>query len=134
MKKIAQLLLALIAAWFGGLIVIFTLLYFANGGSDFTREDLMGFGVLFVVASTLLMLGVYLPALFWLRRRNQKRILFPLFTAVVLNLPIYLLLVILIGRKVSSSEALGFMLTLLVAGLIFGSLFVLTGLHRRQRL
>lgn len=62
MKKIAQVLLAMIAAWLGGLIVIFTLLYFANGGADFTRADLMGFSVLFVVASTLLMLGVYLPA------------------------------------------------------------------------
>jgi hypothetical protein len=132
MKKIARLLLAMIAAWLGGLIVIFTLLYFANGGADFTREDVMGFSVLFVVASTLLMLGVYLPALFWLRRRSNNRLLFPVSAGLLLNLPIYILLLVLSGRKVSSTEAIGFMLTFLVAGLLFGFVFG-SAFPRRQQ-
>lgn len=133
MKKIAQLLLTIIAAWLGGLIVIFTLLYFMNGGADFTREDLMGFGVLFVVVSTLLMLGVYLPGLFWLRRKSSKTLFFPLFSGMILNLPIFILLGFLIGRKMSAAEALGFMLTFLVAGLVFGLGFARAGYHERQR-
>jgi hypothetical protein len=133
MKKIAKLVLAGVAAWIGGLGVILTLLYFGNGGSDFTLTDFMGFGVLFVLASTLLMLGVYLPGLFWFRGRSQNRILFPLFSGLLLNLPIFVLLAILIGRKVSASEAFGFMLTFLVAGLVFGFGFAAAGYHQRQR-
>jgi len=104
--------------------MILILLYFGNRGSDFTLVDFMGFGVLFVAASTLLMLLVYLPGLFWLRRRSQKRFLFPIFSGVLFNLPIFLLLAILSGRKMSASEAFGFMLTFLVAGLVFGFVFV----------
>lgn len=133
MNKIGKLFLTAVASWIGGLSVILALLYFLNGGADFTRTDIMGFGVLFVVASTLLMLGVYLPALFWLRRKHQKRFVFPLFSGVLLNLPIFILLGVLIGRKMSASEALGFMLTFLVAGLVFGLGFVGAGYHERQR-
>ena len=124
MRKIGKLLLAFAAAWLAGLSVILTLLYFGNGGSDFTLTDFMGFGVLFVVASTILMLIVYLPGLFWLRRLSQKRFLFPVFSGVLFNLPIFLLLAILSGRKMSPSEAFGFMLTFFVAGLVFGFAFV----------
>lgn len=124
MKRIGKLFLAFAVCWIAGLSVILILLYFGNGGSDFTLVDFMGFGVLFVAASTLLMLLVYLPGLFWLRRYSQNHLLFPLVSGVVLNLPIFLLLAILSGRKMSASEAFGFMLTFLVAGLVFGFAFV----------
>ena len=123
MKRIGKLLAGFAAAWLAGLSVILILLYFGNGGSDFTVTDFMGFGVLFVVASTMLMLVVYLPGLYWLRRRSQKRFLFPVFSGVLFNLPIFLLLAVLSGRKMSPSEAFGFMLTFLVAGLVFGFAF-----------
>lgn len=133
MKKMAKLFLTAVAALIGGLVVILMLLYFVNGGSDFTLTDFMGFGVLFVVTSTILMFAVYLPGLFWLRGRSQNRILFPLFSGLLLNLPIFVLLAVLIGRKVSASEAFGFMLTFLVAGLVFGFGFAAAGYHQRQR-
>lgn len=133
MNKIAKLVLAGVAAWISGLGVILAVLYFGNGGSDFTLTDFMGFGVLFVIASTVLMLLVYLPGLLWFRRKRSKTLFFPLFSGVLLNLPIFILLGILIGRKVSASEALGFMLTFLVAGLVFGFGFAAAGYHERQR-
>ncbi len=123
MKKIGKILLAAITAWLGGLITILTLLYFGNGGSDFTLTDFLGFGILFVIASGVVMLLVYLPGLFWFRRRSNKRFLFPVVSGVLLNLPIYLLLLILNGRKMSPTEAAGFMLTFLVAGVLFGFVF-----------
>lgn len=134
MNKMVKLFLAGVAAWIGGLGVILAVLYFGNGGADFTVTDFTGFGVLFVVVSTLLMLGVYLPGLLWLRRKSSKTLFFPLFSGVILNLPIFILLVILIGRKVSAPEAVGFMLTFLVAGLVFGLGFARAGYHERQRL
>jgi hypothetical protein len=133
MKRIAKLFLAALLAWIGGLIVISVVLYFGNSGSDFTLTDLMGFGVLFLVASTLLMMLVYLPGLFWLRRKNRKRILFPLFSGLLLNLPVFVFLAILIGRKMSASESIGFMLTFLVAGLVFGLAFARTELRKHAQ-
>ena len=133
MKRIAKLFLAALLASIGGLAVILAVLYLGNSGSDFTPTDFTGFGVLFLVASTLLMLLVYLPGLFWLRRKNRKRILFPLFSGLLLNLPVFVLLAILIGWKMSASESIGFMLTFMVAGLVFGLGFAGTELAERAQ-
>ena len=120
MKKIFTLLISAVAAWIAGLSVILGLLYFTNGGADFTVTDLMGFGVLFLVVSTVMMLLVYLPGLFWFRHKSRTPLIFPVLSGLVFNLPIFAFLTILIGRKMSASEAIGFMLTFLVAGAVFG--------------
>ena len=54
--KLVKLLLNAVVAWALGLAFIAATLYFANDGADFTTTDLMGFGVLAIVASGLLML------------------------------------------------------------------------------
>lgn len=123
MKTILKVFIAMLAAWIGGLAVILLQLYFGNGGSDFTFTDFMGFGVLFVAASGLLMLAVYFPGLLWFRRKTSNQLLFPIFSGLLLNLPIFIVLGILAGRKMSPTEALGFMLTFLTAGLLFGFVF-----------
>lgn len=92
----------------------------SNGGSDFTLTDIQGFGVLFVVAFGLLMLIVYLPVMFWLKRRRKDFLWFPLWSGLVLNLPLFVLLVVLINRKVTPSEALSMMLIFAASGAIFG--------------
>jgi hypothetical protein len=105
------------------------MLYFGNGGSDFSLADVMGFGFLFLIGSAILMLVLYLPILFWLQRRFGIRlpgIVFPLMSGVVLNLPVFIVLGSLIGRKMVASESILFMLTFLITGLAFGAGFVLS--------
>ena len=126
--KLVKLFFAAVIAWAVGLAFICATLYFSNGGADFTTTDLMGFGVLAVVASGLLMLVLYLPGLYWLRRRRggvKPRIKFMLLTGFFYNLPLFLILLILINRKMSLSEAIGFIVTFLIIGSVFGLGFTL---------
>ena len=126
--KPLKLFLSALVAWALGLAFISATLYFSNGGADFTMTDVMGFGVMAVVASGLLMLVLYLPSLYWLKRRrggvNPRRD-FVLLTGLVCNLPLFVILVILINRKMSLSEALGFIATFLIIGVVFGLGFTL---------
>jgi hypothetical protein len=121
--KPLKLFLSALVAWVLGLAFISANLYFSNGGSDFTMTDVMGFGVMAVVASGLLMLVLYLPGLYWLKRRrggvNPRRD-FILLTGLVCNLPLFITLIFLINRKMSLSEALGFIATFLLIGSVFG--------------
>ena|SRR5215204_334783 len=126
--KLLKLLLSALVAWTLGLAAIAAILYFSNGGADFTITDLTGFGVLAIVASGLLMLVLYLPSLYWLKRRRgsvKPRKEFLLLTGIVCNLPVFILLLTLINRKMSLSEALGFIATFLIIGTAFGLGFTL---------
>jgi len=126
--KIVKLLVNAIIAWLLGLASIAAILYFSNDGADFTVTDLTGFGVMAIVASGLLMLVFYLPSLYWLKRRRggvKSRKEFLLLTGIVCNLPIFILLLTLINRKMSLSEALGFIATFLIIGSAFGLGFTL---------
>ena len=76
----------------------------------------------------LLMLVLYLPSLYWLKRRRggvQRRIDFILLTGLLCNLPLIILLLALVNRKMVLSEALGFILTFLIIGSAFGLGFTL---------
>src|SRR5215216_1750465 len=137
--KLVKLLFIALIAWAVGIAFISATLYFSNGGADFTTTDVMGFGVLAMVASGLLMLVLYLPSLYWLKRRRggvKPRIKFMLLTGFFCNLPLFITLLILINRKMSLSEALGFIATFLIIGSVFGLGFTLvhnstTRLHHR---
>ena len=121
--KLAKLFFNAVVAWVVGLLFIAATLYFTNGGVDFTVTDLMGFGVMAVVASGLLMLLLYLPSLYWLKRRRggvTPRKDFLLLTGVLCNVPVFILLAALINRKMVLSEALGFMAAFLIIGSVFG--------------
>lgn len=131
MKLVKLFLLALIA-WALGIAFIAVTLYFSNAGVDFTVTDLMGFGVMAIVTSGLLMLALYLPSLYWLKRRRggvKPPISFMLLTGLVCNLPVFLILVLLINRKMVLSEALGFIATFLIIGSVFGYGFTLVHRH-----
>ena len=120
---VIKLLLNAVVAWVAGLLFIAANLYFANNGVDFTWIDITGFGVITIVVSGLMMLVLYLPSLYKLKRRFgsvHRRIKFALLTGVVCNLPIFLFLSFLINRKMSAMEAVGFMLAFLVIGIVFG--------------
>src|SRR5215213_3362313 len=84
--KILKLLLNALIAWTLGIAAIATVLYFSNGGADLT-----GFGVMAVVVSGLSMLVLYLPSLYWLKRRRggvNRRLDFVLLTGLLCNVPI----------------------------------------------
>jgi len=121
--KIVKLLLSAMAAWAFGIVFIATTLYFTNDGADFTVTDVMGFGTLAIAVSGLLMLVLYLPSLYWLKRRRQgikSKIEFLLLTGLLCNLPVFILLLSLINRKMVLTEALGFMATFAIIGAVFG--------------
>jgi len=126
--KIVKLLINALIAWTMGIVVIAAILYFSNGGSDFTVADITGFGVLAIVASGLLMLVLYLPSLCWLKRRRggvKPRIEFLLLAGVICNLPVAIVFFTLVNRKMVLSEAIGFIVTFLIIGSAFGFGFTL---------
>jgi hypothetical protein len=133
--KLIKLLCNAVIAWTLGLAFIAATLYFTNGGVDFTTTDLMGFGVMAIVTSGLLMLVLYLPTLYWLKRRRggvTPRRDFLLLTGVLCNVPLFIILITLINRKMVLSEALGFMATFLIIGAVFGLGF--TWVHETPRM
>ena len=131
--KLVKLFFSGVLAWALGLAFICATLYFNNGGADFTVTDVMGFGVLALMASGLLMLVLYLPSLYWLKRRRggvTPSRDFVLLTGFLCNLPIFITLIALTNRKMALSEALGFIVTFLIIGSAFG--FGFTLVHRRD--
>jgi hypothetical protein len=126
--KILKLFLNAIAAWALGIAAIAAILYFSNGGADFTVTDVSGFGVLAVAVSGLLMLVLYLPSLYWLKRRRggvRPRFEFLLLSGILCNLPLFILCLSLINRKMVLTEALGFIVTFVIIGSVFGFGFTL---------
>jgi hypothetical protein len=134
MKKFVGLLASAFVAWLTGLTVIVLSLYFQNNAVDFTLTDIMGFAVLFLLVSGIVMLVLYLPGLLWLKRRAAQTspARFAVTSGVLLNLPLFILLAFLIGRKMVVSEALLFMLAFLLSGLVFGFGFFLVSRSRRR--
>jgi hypothetical protein len=126
--KVVKLLCNAVVAWILGIAFIAAILYFTNNGADFTVTDVTGFGVLAIVVSGLLMLVLYLPSLYWLKRRRggvRPRRDFLLLTGLLCNVPIFIFLLFLINRKMVLTEALGFIATFLIIGSVFGLGFTL---------
>jgi len=133
MKTILKFVLNAVVAWLVGCLFITATLYFSNSGADFTLTDIMGFSVLSIIASGILMLAVYTPSLYWLKRRQggmSPRHRFPLLTGVICNVPVFIIFALLIDRKMVATEALGFMLTFLIIGVSFGFGFTLAQVKR----
>ena len=121
--KLIKLFISALVAWAVGIGFVAAILYFKNGGVDFTITDIMGFGMLAIVASGLLMLILYLPSLYWLKRRRggtQRPLAFLLLTGLLCNLPVFIIFPTLINRHMLRTEALFFMATFLIIGSVFG--------------
>ena len=105
-----------LVSWLLGLLLI---------GSQFT--DLNGATVTSLVMAALLFALAYAPALFWLRQRMggcRPVVLFPLASAVVLNVPVFLIEILAIGRTLAPSEALACIVAFLLMGTVFGLGFI----------
>ncbi|HJP92617.1 MAG TPA: hypothetical protein VJ875_11730 [Pyrinomonadaceae bacterium] len=89
--------------------------------------DISSATVTSLIVAALLFSLAYAPSLFWLRQRMggcKPALLFPLASAVVLNLPVFLIEILAIGRTLAPSEALACIVAFLLMGTVFGLGFV----------
>jgi hypothetical protein len=103
-------------SWLAGLLLIL---------ERFT--DISSASVTTLIVAALLFSLAYAPALFWLRQRMggcKPALLFPVASAVVLNLPVFLIEILAIGRTLAPSEALACIVAFLLMGTVFGLGFV----------
>lgn len=80
-----------------------------------------------LMVSALLFSLAYAPALFWLRKRLggcNPKLLFPLVSGVVLNVPVFLIEILAIGRTLAPSQSLASIAAFLLMGTVFGLGFV----------
>ena len=121
-----KLLSISLVSWLLGLLLLlstFTLMsqqgFSATGINSVTVTSLIMAALLFSLA--------YAPSLFWLRQRMggcKPALLFPLASAVVLNVPVFLIEILAIGRTLAPSEALACIVAFLLMGTVFGLGFI----------
>ena len=115
-----------IASWLLGLSVIL-LTFRIVEGDNLSSADIKGATVMSLVVAALLFALAYAPSLFWLRKRLggcKPAVVFPLASAFVLNLPVFLIGLLAIGRTLAPSEALAFIGAFILMGTAFGLGFV----------
>ena len=89
--------------------------------------DVTSATVITLIMAALLFSLAYAPSLFWLRQRMggcKPALLFPLASAVVLNVPVFLIEILAIGRTLAPSEALACIVAFLLMGTVFGLGFI----------
>jgi hypothetical protein len=104
-----------LVSWLFGLLLLMSLF------------DLSSATVSTFIVTTLLFSLAYAPSLFWLRRRMggcRPALLFPLSSAIILNLPVFLIEILAIGRTLAPAQALGCSGAFLLMGTVFGLGFV----------
>jgi len=114
-----KLVLMSLVSWLFGLLILSS--FYVNGqGLSVTVTSMIMAALLFSLA--------YAPSLSWLRQRMggcKPALLFPLASAVVLNIPVFLIEILAIGRTLAPADALACIVAFLLMGTIFGLGFVL---------
>jgi len=118
-----RLILAALVSCLAGSLAGVGLMY--AGGEPVGFEDALGVGSFVFVPALLCCALLYAPGLFWLRRRRggcRPAYLFPLVSALVLNLPAFAFIAggLLLNNFSGASEAALFAPAYVVAGLLFG--------------
>ena len=115
-----------LGSWLVGLLAL--LLTFAIvEGESLSAADIKGATLSSIVVATLLFSLAYAPSLFWLRKRLggcRPAALFPVASALVLNLPVFLIGILAIGRTLGPAEAFAFIGAFVLMGTSFGLAFV----------
>jgi hypothetical protein len=96
-------------------------------GESLTRADIKGATITSLLVAALLFSLAYAPSLFWLRKRLggcRPAALFPLASALVINLPVFLIGILSIGRTLGPAEAFAFIGAFVLMGTAFGLAFV----------
>jgi hypothetical protein len=115
-----------LGSWLLGLTVIL-LTFRAIEGDNLSAADIKGATVTSLIVAALLFSLAYAPSLFWLRKRLggcKPAAVFPLASALLLNLPVFLIAFLAIGRTLAPSEALAFIGAFILMGTAFGLGFV----------
>ena len=114
------------ASWLVGLAAILVTFRVVEG-AGLSAADLKGAMVTSLIVAALLFSLAYAPSLFWLRKRLggcKPAALFPFASALVLNLPVFLIGFLAIGRTLAPSEALALIGAFILMGTAFGLGFV----------
>src|ERR1051325_5467318 len=109
-----------LVSWTFGLLLILSKVYVFDGQA-------LSATVTSMIMAALLFSLAYAPSLSWLRQRLggcRPALLFPLPSAVVLNLPAFLIEYFAIGRTLSPYDALACIMAFLLMGTVFGLGFV----------
>ncbi|HEY8223799.1 MAG TPA: hypothetical protein VIG25_00895 [Pyrinomonadaceae bacterium] len=91
------------------------------------NRDLHGPTVSSLILAALFFSLAYAPSLSWLRQRMggcRPALLFPLASAIIINLPVFLIEILAIGRTLAPAEALACIGAFLLMGTVFGLGFV----------
>jgi uncharacterized membrane-anchored protein YitT (DUF2179 family) len=114
------------ASWLLGLLTILFVFGVVEGES-LSVTDLKGVTITSLIIVALLFSLAYAPSLFWLRKRLggcRPAALFPLVSALILNLPVFLIGILAIGRTLGAAEAFAFIGAFILMGTAFGIGFV----------
>ena len=107
-------------SWLFGLLLILSKFSLIDGQGLSTTVTAM-------IMAALLFSLAYAPSLSWLRQRMggcKPALLFPLASAVILNIPVFLIEILAIGRTLAPSEALACIVAFLIMGTVFGLGFI----------
>ena len=121
-----KLLSISLGSWLLGLLSIM-LAFSVFEGHSFDSADLGSAQVTSLIITALLFSLAYAPSLFWLRKRMggcKPVLLFPIASAIVLNIPVFLIEILAIGRTLAPSEAFFCIGAFLLMGTVFGLGFV----------
>jgi len=113
-------------SWLLGLSAI-ALAFFVSKGESLSKADIKGATITSLIIAALLFSLAYAPSLFWLRKSLggcRPAVLFPLASAVVLNLPVFLIGILAIGRTLAVTEAFALIGAFVLMGTAFGLGFV----------
>jgi hypothetical protein len=120
-----KLLYISFGSWLVGLAAL--LLMFLIEGESLSVSDIKGATVTSLVIAALVFSLAYAPSLFWLRKRLggcRPAALFPVASALILNLPVFLIGILAIGRTLGAAEAFAFIGAFVLMGTAFGLAFV----------
>ena len=109
-----------LVSWLFGLVLILSKVFVVDG-------EALSATVTSMIMAALLFSLAYAPSLSWLRQRMggcRPALLFPLASAIVLNIPVFLIEFLAIGRTLSPYDALACIMAFLLMGTVFGLGFV----------
>jgi hypothetical protein len=115
-----------LGSWLLGLSALL-LTFYVIEGENLSAADIKGVTVMSLIIAALLFSLAYAPSLFWLRKRLggcRPVAVFPLASALVLNLPVFLIGILAIGRTLAPTEAFASIGAFVLMGTAFGLGFV----------
>ena len=115
-----------LGSWLIGLSAILFMFVVVEGGS-LSAANINSATITSLTIAALLFSLAYAPSLFWLRNRLggcRPAALFPVASALVINLPVFLIGILAIGRTLAAAEALAFIGAFVLMGTTFGLAFV----------